>query len=70
MQFALTTFNDVRNGINGMLERGFTPDLPEYYPLGVGLICLYGRPFKLSRPFGKLDDSLVPPTTRSCTLSC
>jgi hypothetical protein len=62
MQVALTTFNSVRDGIGGMLERGFTPDLPEYYPLSVGLICLYGRPFKIARPFGKLDDSIVPLT--------
>jgi hypothetical protein len=60
MQFALTTFKSVRDGIVGMLERGFNPDLPEYYPLSVGLICLYARPFKVSRRFGKLDDSIVP----------
>jgi len=61
MQFALTTFKSVRDGIAGMLARGFTPDLPEYYPLSVGLVCLYGRPFKITRPpFGKLDGSIVP----------
>lgn len=61
MQFALTTFSSVRKGIHGMLERGFFVDLPEYYPLSVGLVCLYARPFKITRPpFGKLDGSIVP----------
>ena len=43
-----------------MLERGLTPDSPEYYALIVGLVCLYGRPFKDSKPAGKLDEKIVP----------
>jgi hypothetical protein len=60
MQFALQTFKSVKAGISALLDRGFTPDSPEYYPLIVGLICLYGRPFKSNRPGGKLDSKLVP----------
>lgn len=60
MQFALETFKSVRAGIEAMLERGLTPDSPEYYALIVGLVCLYGRPFKDSKPAGKLDEKIVP----------
>lgn len=42
-----------------MLERGMTAESPEYYPFIVGLVCLYGRPFKSSKPAGKLDEKIV-----------
>ena|SRR5258708_8475259 len=60
MQFALQTFRSVRAGIVALLEQGFTADSPEYYPLIVGLICLYGRPFKSSEPAGTLNANVVP----------
>jgi hypothetical protein len=60
MQFALQTFRSVRAGIVALLEQGFTADSPEYYPLIVGLICLYGRPFKSSEPAGMLNANVVP----------
>ena len=60
MQFALQTFKSVRAGMQAMLDHGFTVDSPEYYPLIVGLVCLYGRPFKNSKPAGKLDENIVP----------
>lgn len=60
MQFALHTFRSVRAGIQVMLDRGLTAESPEYYPFIVGLVCLYGRPFKSSKPAGKLDEKIVP----------
>jgi hypothetical protein len=65
MQFALQTFKSVRAGIEAMLQRGLNIDSPEYYPLIVGLVCLYGRPFKSSKPAGKLDEKIVPEEHRS-----
>jgi hypothetical protein len=60
MQFAVQTFKSVRAGITAMLERGLTLDSPEYYPLIVGLICLYGRPFKEQKKTLALDEKMVP----------
>ncbi len=55
MEFAFHTFEAVRAGIERFLERKLHSDEPEYYPMLVGLICLYARPFKNNRPVGAAD---------------
>jgi hypothetical protein len=60
MEFAFHTFDAVRTGIEKFLERKLHSDDPEYYPMLVGLICLYARPFTNNRPVGPLPDDIVP----------
>ena len=60
MYFGFHTFQAVREGIRRLLERKLHSDEPEYYPLLVGLICLYGRPFTNNRPVGPLTEDIVP----------
>jgi hypothetical protein len=60
MEFAFHTFEAVRTGIEKFLERKLHSDDPEYYPMLVGLICLYARPFTNNRPVGPLPDDIVP----------
>jgi hypothetical protein len=60
MEFAFHTFEAVRAGIEKLLERKLHSDEPEYYPMLVGLICLYARPFTNNRPVGPLPDDIVP----------
>jgi hypothetical protein len=60
MEFAFHTFEAVRAGIERFLERKLHSDEPEYYPMLVGLICLYARPFTNNRPVGPLPDDIVP----------
>lgn len=60
MEFAFHTFRAVRAGIERFLERKLHSDEPEYYPMLVGLICLYARPFTNNRPVGPLTDDIVP----------
>jgi hypothetical protein len=47
-------------GIDNLLERKLHSDQPENYPMCVGLICLYGRPFTNNRPVGPLSEDIVP----------
>jgi hypothetical protein len=56
MEFAFHTFQAVRAGIEKLLERKLHSDEPEYYPICVGLICLYARPFTNNRPVGPLSE--------------
>jgi hypothetical protein len=60
MEFAFHTFQAVRAGIEKLLERGIHSDEPEYYPMCVGLICLYARPFTNNFPVGPLSKNIVP----------
>jgi hypothetical protein len=60
MEFAFHTFQAVKAGIEKLLERKLHSDEPEYYPLCVGLICLYSRPFTNNRPVGPLPNDIVP----------
>jgi hypothetical protein len=60
MEFAFHTFQAVRTGIEHFFERKLDSQEPEYYPMTVGLICLYARPFTNNRPVGPLSEDLVP----------
>jgi hypothetical protein len=60
MEFAFHTFQAVRAGIERLLERKLHSQEPEYYPMTVGLICLYARPFTNNRPVGPLSEDIVP----------
>jgi hypothetical protein len=60
MEFAFHTFQAVRAGIDNLLERKLHSDEPEYYPMCVGLICLYARPFTNNKPVGPLTDGIIP----------
>ena len=59
MEFAFHTFQAVQAGIDHFLERKLHSDEPEYYPMLVGLICLYTRPFTNNRPVGPLPEDIV-----------
>ncbi len=60
MEFAFHSFQAVRAGIDHLLERKLHSDEPEYYPLCVGIICLYARPFTNNRPVGPLTKDIIP----------
>jgi hypothetical protein len=60
MEFAFHTFQAVRAGIEKLLEYKWHSDQAEYYPMCVGLICLYARPFTNNRPVGPLSEEIVP----------
>ncbi len=60
MEFAHHTFQAVRTGIEHFFERKLHSQEPEYYPMTVGLICLYARPFTNNRPVGPLSEDVVP----------
>jgi hypothetical protein len=60
MEFAHQTFQAVRVGIEHFFKRKLHSQEPEYYPMTVGLICLYARPFTNNRPVGPLSEDLVP----------
>jgi hypothetical protein len=61
MQFAFHSFLAVRAGIDSLLERKVHSDEPEYYPMSVGLICLYARPFTNNQPVGPPAEDIIPP---------
>ena len=60
MEFGFHTFQAVWAGIEKLLERKLHSDEPEYYPLSVGIICLYARPFTNNRPVGPLTEEIIP----------
>jgi hypothetical protein len=60
MEFGFHTFRAVQAGIEKLLERKLHSDEPEYYPMLVGLICLYARPFTNNRPVGPLTQDIIP----------
>ena len=59
LTFAYAGFLDARECIRDLQEKGFSKDSPQYYPLLVGLICLYARPFTTT-DIGTLSDKIVP----------
>ena len=61
MEVANYSFEGVRDGIRSVLERKIQITSPEYYPIVVGLICIYARPFMNNWPVGSLTDEIVPP---------
>jgi hypothetical protein len=60
MEFGFHTFQAVRAGIEKLLERKLNSDEPEYYPMCVGIICLYARPFTNNQPVGPLTKGIIP----------
>ena len=50
--FAYAGFIDARECIKDLQEKGFSKDSPQYYPLLVGLVCLYARPFTTAEEIG------------------
>jgi hypothetical protein len=58
--FAYAGFLDALECIKDLQEKGFSKDSPQYYPLMVGLICLYARPFMTSEGMGSLSHDIVP----------
>ena len=58
--FAYAGFIDARECIVDLHEKGFSKDSPQYYPLLVGLVCLYARPFTAAERIGTLSDHIVP----------
>jgi hypothetical protein len=58
--FAYAGFVDALDCIKDLQEKGFSKDSPQYYPLIVGLICLYARPFLRSDDIGSLSDNIIP----------
>lgn len=61
MEVANYSFTAVRDGIRRVLEQKIQITSPEYYPIAVGLICIYARPFTNNKPVGPLTDEIVPP---------
>jgi hypothetical protein len=60
MNFALETFRAVREGIRSVIDRSLDSESPDYYPMTVGIICLYVRPFMVNKPVGQLSEKMVP----------
>jgi hypothetical protein len=60
MEYAHATFKSVEAGIKSLLERGLNQTSPEYYPLSVGIICLYCRPFTDNALVGQISVKVVP----------
>jgi len=66
MEFAFHTFEAVRAGIERFLERKLHSDEPEYYPMLVGLICLYARPLRTIDRLDRYPMILFRKNTASC----
>jgi hypothetical protein len=61
MEFAHYSFESARDIIKMILDKGLDHRRsPEYYPMSVGLICIYGRPFTNNWPVGKITEEIVP----------
>jgi hypothetical protein len=58
--FAYAGFLDALECIKDLQQKGFSKDSPQYYPLMVGLICLYARPFTTSKGMASLSHDIVP----------
>jgi hypothetical protein len=58
--FAYAGFLDARACIRDLKEKGFSKKSPQYYPLVVGLVCLYARPFTTAEGIGVLSDKMIP----------
>ena len=60
MTFSCETFQAVQAGIDDLLTLKLNGSDPKYYPLVVGLICLYARPFTNNFPVGPLTEEIIP----------
>jgi hypothetical protein len=58
--YALAGFIEICDCIHDLRQIDFSKDSPHYYPLLVGLICLYARPFTDNNIVGCIPLSLVP----------
>ena len=65
MEVANFAFEAVRNNLIKILEGKLSERMPEYYPLSVGLICIYARPFTNNFPVGELSEEIVPEEFKS-----
>jgi hypothetical protein len=62
--YALAGFIEISDCIRNLSQVSFSKDSPHYYPLLVGLICLYARPFTDNNIVGCIPLSLVPEDDR------
>jgi hypothetical protein len=62
--YALAGFVELRDCIQNSVEVNFSKESPQYYPLLVGLICLYARPFTDNNIVGCISSNLVPEDDR------
>jgi hypothetical protein len=62
--YALAGFMEICKCIRNLRQINFSKDSPHYYPLLVGLICLYARPFTDNNLVGCIPLSLVPKEDR------
>jgi hypothetical protein len=58
--YALAGFMEICDCIRNLGQINFSKDSPHYYPLLVGLICLYARPFTDNNIVGCIPLNLVP----------
>jgi hypothetical protein len=58
--YALAGFMEICDCIRNLDQIDFSKDSPHYYPLLVGLICLYARPFTDNKIVGCISPNLVP----------
>jgi hypothetical protein len=62
--YALAGFIEICKCIRNLGQINLSKDSPHYYPLLVGLICLYARPFTDNNIVGCIPLSLVPEEDR------
>lgn len=62
--YALAGFMEICKCIRNLGQINFSKDSPHYYPLLLGLICLYARPFTDNNIVGCIPLSLVPEDDR------
>ncbi len=65
MEVSNFSFEAVRNNLSKILEGKLSERMPEYYPMSVGLICIYARPFTNNFPVGELSEEIVPEEFKS-----
>ena len=62
--YALAGFMEICDCIRNLHQINFSKESPHYYPLLVGLICLYARPFTDNNIVGCIPLGLVPEDDR------
>jgi len=62
--YALAGFTEICHSIRNLTQINFSKKSPQYYPLLVGLICLYARPFTNNKIVGSISSRLVPQDDR------
>jgi hypothetical protein len=60
IEYAHATFKEVGHRIKSLLEDNIKRTSPEYYPVSVGIICMYCRPFTDNDLVGKIPIKIVP----------